>query len=162
MVVNKKGGNKTKKQKKVSSDVEDRKLVLKNTMDLQEYAQITKIFGNGRFEANCFDGKIRLSHARGSLKKKKMFVKAGDIVIVSLREFQDAKSDIIYVYNQKEVRVLKKMGEIPNTVSEDLIKETEETDIGFDFNYEEDEEDDDEKVKKEDFKKDFEANFEAI
>ena len=158
MVINKKGGNKTKKQKKVSSNVEDRKLVLKDVMDLQEYAQINKVYGNGRFEANCFDGKIRLAHARGNLKKKKVFVKAGDVVIISLREFEDAKSDIIYVYNQKEIRVLKKMGEIPNTISEDLLKEAEETDIGVEFKYDEDSEDE----KKEDVKENFEDIFEAI
>jgi translation initiation factor 1A len=157
MVINKKGGNKTKKQKKNPVNNEERKLVLKDEMDLQEYAQINKLFGNGRFEANCFDGKIRLAHARGNLKKKKVFVKAGDVVIVSLREFEDAKCDVIYVYKPKEIRELKKMGEIPQTITEDLVVETEDKDIGIDFD-EEDEEDE----KKEDFKENFEENFEAI
>ena len=160
MVVNKKGGNKAKKQKKNPVNEDERKLVLKDDMNFQEYAQINKLFGNGRFEANCFDGKIRLAHARGNLKKKKIFVKAGDVVIVSLREFEDAKCDVIYVYKPKEIRELKKMGEIPQTITEDLLKETEETDIGFDFNYEG--EDDDIEEKKEDFKENFEENFEAI
>jgi len=160
MVVNKKGGNKTKKQKKNPVNEDERKLVLKDDMNFQEYAQINKLFGNGRFEANCFDGKIRLAHARGNLKKKKIFVKAGDVVIISLREFEDAKCDVIYVYKPKEIRELKKMGEIPQTITEDLLKETEETDIGFDFNYEG--EDDDIEEKKEDFKENFEEHFEAI
>jgi translation initiation factor 1A len=160
MVVNKKGGNKTKKQKKNPVNEDERKLVLKDDMNFQEYAQINKLFGNGRFEANCFDGKIRLAHARGNLKKKKIFVKASDVVIVSLREFEDAKCDVIYVYKPKEIRELKKMGEIPQTITEDLLKETEETDIGFDFNYEG--EDDDIEEKKEDFKENFEEHFEAI
>jgi translation initiation factor 1A len=157
MVVNKKGGNKTKKQKKNPVNQVERKLELKDEMDLQEYAQINKPFGNGRFEANCFDGKIRLAHARGNLKKKKIFVKAGDVVIISLREFEDAKCDIIYVYNSKEIKQLKKIGEIPNTITENMDEETEEKDIGFDFA-----EEDDEEEKKEDFKENFEENFEAI
>lgn len=37
---------------------------------LQEYAQVTKMLGNGRLEAMCFDGVKRLCHIRGKLRKK--------------------------------------------------------------------------------------------
>ena len=49
MVVNKKGGNKTKKQKKVTDSKEDRPLVLKDIEQMQEYAQILKAFGNALY-----------------------------------------------------------------------------------------------------------------
>lgn len=35
-----------------------------------EYAQVTKMLGNGRLEALCFDGEKRLAHIRGKLRKK--------------------------------------------------------------------------------------------
>lgn len=38
--------------------------------DGQEYAQVTKMLGNGRLEAMCFDGVKRLCHIRGKLRKK--------------------------------------------------------------------------------------------
>lgn len=38
--------------------------------DGQEYAQVVKMLGNGRLEAKCFDGPIRLAHIRGKLRKK--------------------------------------------------------------------------------------------
>lgn len=38
--------------------------------DGQEYAQVVKMLGNGRLEANCFDGTSRLCHIRGKLRKK--------------------------------------------------------------------------------------------
>jgi len=158
MVVNKKGGNKAKKQKKHPVNNDERKLVLKDEMNFQEYAQINKLWGNGRFEANCFDGKIRLAHARGNLKKKKIFVKTGDVVIISLREFEDAKCDVIYVYKLKEIKELKKLGEIPQTITEEV--EEEEKDIGVDFNG--DDEEGDEEEKKEEFKIDSEDSFNAI
>ncbi len=162
MVVNKKGGNKTKKQKKTGNDESDRPLVFKNVLDLQEYGQVLKALGNGRFEVNCFDGRTRLAHARGSLKKKKIFIKVGDVVLMSLREFEDAKCDILYQYKPKEVSTLKKMGEIPNIVIEDVAAgPVEETDIGFDIE-DEDEESLEEIKRKEEFKKDFELNFETI
>ena len=157
------GGNKAKKQKKPSDNVVERELVFKDITQFQEYAQVTKTLGNKRFELTCFDGKTRLGHARGSLKKKKVFVKLGDVVLVSLREFEDAKCDILDVYTQKEVKSLKSYGEIPNTVRDDLVENTVEEDIGFDFdNGEEEDIDEEEQKKKEDFKKDFELNFESI
>jgi translation initiation factor 1A len=35
-----------------------------------EYAQVTKMLGNGRLEAQCFDGEKRLAHIRGKMRKK--------------------------------------------------------------------------------------------
>lgn len=37
---------------------------------LIEYAQVTKMLGNGRVEAQCFDGEKRLAHIRGKMRKK--------------------------------------------------------------------------------------------
>ena len=37
---------------------------------IAEYAQVTKMLGNGRLEATCFDGTKRLCHIRGKLRKK--------------------------------------------------------------------------------------------
>ena len=36
----------------------------------KEYAQVSKMLGNGRLEALCFDGPKRLCHIRGKLRKK--------------------------------------------------------------------------------------------
>ena len=35
--------------------------------------QVTKMLGNGRLEAMCFDGVKRLCHIRGKLRKKVKF-----------------------------------------------------------------------------------------
>lgn len=133
MPVNKKGGNKSKKQKNSTINPIERKLEFKDTDDNQEYAQIKKALGNSRFEAHFFDGKIRLAHAPRSLKKTKCFVKVGDVVIVSLRTFQDTKCDILYIYNAKEIKQLKKLEEIPMDVSEDINNEGVEIETGIDF-----------------------------
>ena len=77
MVV-KKGGNKAKKQKKIKPEQTERTLEFKDVLDFQEYAQVLKVYGNNRYEASCVDGKTRLAHSRGNLKKKKVFVKHDD------------------------------------------------------------------------------------
>lgn len=131
MPVNKKGGNKSKKQKNSTIDPVQRILEFKNTEEFQEYAQIKKALGNSRFEAYFFDGKTRIAHCGKGLKRNKMFVKVGNLVIVSLRTFQDLKCDILYIYNSDEVKQLKKLGEIPLDVSEDLLKEEIESTVDF-------------------------------
>jgi translation initiation factor 1A len=45
------------------------------------------MLGNGRLEAYCIDGKSRQCHIRGKMRKK-VWVAAGDIILISLREYQ--------------------------------------------------------------------------
>src|ERR1700721_1126482 len=85
-----------------------------------EYAQVTKMLGNGRLEAQCFDGEKRLAHIRGKLRKK-VWINQGDIILLSLRDFQDAKGDVILKYTADEARNLRAYGELPETLK---IKET--------------------------------------
>ena len=95
--------------------------------------------------------------------RKKQWVKQGDVILVSLREYEDAKCDIIYLYKPKEVKNLKIYGEIPDTVkvNEDIVDKEDEQDIGIDFE-EKDPDEEIEEKKKDEFKKDFELNFDAI
>lgn len=104
----------------------------------QEYAQVTKMLGNGRLEAQCFDGTKRLAHIRGKMRKK-VWINQGDIILLSLREYQDEKADVIQKYTADEARNLKAYGELPDTAK---INETdtfgpEEDDIDFDFDIDE-------------------------
>ena len=44
-----------------------------------------------------------------------MWINQGDIILVGLRDYQDAKADVILKYNPDEARNLKAYGEIPET-----------------------------------------------
>merc|ERR1712210_223903 len=83
--------------------------------DGQEYGQVQRMLGNGRCEVQCFDNVKRLCHIRGKMRKK-VWVNQGDIVLVSLRDYQDEKGDIIVKYTSDEARSLKAYGELPDTV----------------------------------------------
>lgn len=84
--------------------------------DGTEYAQIVKMLGAGRVDAKCFsDGVVRQCTICGRMRKK-VWISVGDIVLVSLRDFQDHKGDIVHKYAPDESRQLKAMGEIPNTI----------------------------------------------
>merc|ERR1719320_94516 len=42
----------------------------------------------------CFDGVKRLCHIRGKLRKKG-WINQSDIVLIGLRDYQDAKADVL-------------------------------------------------------------------
>lgn len=103
-------GGKNRRRGKHQNYSTKRELVLKE--EDQQYAQITKMLGNGRVEASCFDGKKRIAHIRGKLRKK-VWMQQGDIILVALRDFQDNQCDVVHKYNSDEARTLVSMGELP-------------------------------------------------
>lgn len=131
-------GGKHQKRKK-SEGAEKRELEFKDAG--QEYGQVVRSLGDGRFECYCYDGKTRLGIIRRKLWKR-VWVTAGDIVLVSLREFQDDKGDIIHKYSAEEARKLKQYDELPETArinqaAVDIAMDDENAlmdgDIGIDF-----------------------------
>ncbi|WAR08337.1 IF1AX-like protein [Mya arenaria] len=112
MPKNKGKGGKNRRRGKNENEKEKRELVFKE--DGQEYAQVSKMLGNGRLEAMCFDGVKRLCHIRGKLRKK-VWINSGDIILLGLRDYQDAKADVILKYTPDEARNLKTYGELPES-----------------------------------------------
>jgi len=88
------------------------------------------MLGNGRLEAMCFDGVKRLCHIRGKLRKK-VWINQSDIILIGLRDYQDAKADVILKYTADEARNLKSYGEFPESVK---INETVDFHGGDDNN----------------------------
>ena len=113
MPKNKGKGGKNRRRGKNENEGLKRELIFRE--DGQEYAQVTKMLGNGRLEAMCFDGVKRLCHIRGKLRKK-VWINQSDIILVGLRDYQDAKADVILKYSADEARNLKSYGEFPDTV----------------------------------------------
>jgi len=103
--------------------------------DGQEYAQVLRMLGNGRLEAQCFDGTKRLCHIRGKFRKK-VWINQGDIVLLGLRDFQDEKADVILRFSPEEARQLKALGELPESakINESAVgEEGSDEDIPYEF-----------------------------
>lgn len=128
------GGKNQRKKKK--TQVEDREVRFKE--ESEEYAQITKILGDGRFQCKCADGVDRIAHVRGKLRKR-TWLANGDIILVSIREFEPEKCDIVEKYKEKEVAKLKKQGEIPDSMVLPKSSEEDEKEIQSDIKFEEEE-----------------------
>ena len=109
------------------------------------------MLGNGRLEAMCFDGVKRLCHIRGKLRKKvkltvltfshykvplQVWINQSDIILVGLRDYQDAKADVIQKYSADEARNLKSYGEFPESIkineTVDFVGGDLDDDIEFD------------------------------
>ena len=113
---------KNKKRKKKPRPIEERPLPIKE--DGQEYAIVIKMLGNGRVSLKCMDGIDRLGKIRGKMRKR-VWIKVEDYLLISLRDFQDEKADIIMKLRENEIRRLKKLKEIPedndNNDNDDII-----------------------------------------
>jgi translation initiation factor 1A len=139
MPKNKGKGGKNRRRGKNENEGFKRELVLKE--EGQEYAQVTKMLGNGRLDASCFDGVRRLAHIRGKMRKK-VWVTQGDIILVSLRDFQDDQADVILKYHPDEARVLKAQGELPESArinEADRYGQENDEECNFEFDNEGDE-----------------------
>merc|ERR1711907_904922 len=138
MPKNKGKGGKNRRRGKNENE-EKRELIFKE--DGQDYAQVIRMLGNGRLDAQCIDGIKRLCHIRGKMRKK-VWVSTGDIILVGLRDFQDEKADVILKYNADEARNLKAYGELPENAKINESDPVEFGDDGDDVEFDFDEIDD--------------------
>ena len=134
MPKNKGKGGKNRRRGKNENELDKRELIFKE--DGQEYAQVVRMLGNGRLEAFCFDGTTRLAHIRGNMRRR-VWIRVGDILLISLRDYQDEKADVIHRYSDDESRILKANNEIPAHIRLDSVNDTmeapEDDNVDFDF-----------------------------
>lgn len=113
-----KGGKKKKRGKK--QDFGARKLEILRGED-QEYAKVLERKGGPVMSVRLLTGKTVNGIVRGSMRRR-AWMKAGDIVLISRRNFQDSKVDIVHVYPLEHTHDLVNLGEIPEsfTITEGL------------------------------------------
>lgn len=133
---NVKGGKKHKRNKNYAS--ENKSLRLKE--EGQEYAKVTRCKGNCRFDVECCDGKTRGAILCGTMRKRK-FINQGQLVLVSIREWQDDVCDIIDSYEESHAKRLKAEKEIPDSfrLGEDNPYDIDDDGIDFDMGIPDDE-----------------------
>ncbi len=109
---NLKGG---KNYKKGKSGGDDGPAFVERAED-QLYGRVIKNLGNCNMIVYCGDNKRRFCHIRGAIRKR-MWMNPGDIVLVSVRDFEKVEAgemergDIITKYDSKHYGKLKKLGD---------------------------------------------------
>jgi translation initiation factor 1A len=88
------------------------KRILTLKEDMQEYVLMTKMLGDRKIMVKLPDYSEKMAVIPGRFRKR-CWMKAGDILLASWREFQDDKLDIVHKYNDDEARQLAIYQEIP-------------------------------------------------
>jgi translation initiation factor 1A len=97
-------------KKKVLSEGELSQLVLPSTNDILGVA--IKLLGYDRVLVKCQDGHERLCRIRGKMKRR-VWIREGDIVLVSPWDFQtDKRGDLIWRYTKAQAETLRRKGYI--------------------------------------------------
>lgn len=101
MVLNKKGGSKSKNLARKHTIVRDKTLVVK-TSPLEHYGCIEKVFGGRLCSVVDVDGNRYKLHIRGKFKCN--IVSVGSIVLFGERDFASSKEDcdLLYVYEERD------------------------------------------------------------
>jgi translation initiation factor 1A len=106
-----------KKFKKIKHNLEAETKQVELAEEDQEYGLVTQLLGNGRTRITYIKDGIGhnvLGIICGRLRRKKKWVISGNIVIISLREFEREKVDIIHVYTEQDMNELKRKNVIDN------------------------------------------------
>ena len=126
-----KGGNKRRKGKKNPS--QNSKGIILADID-QQYAKILDRLGGNppKMKLKLINGNEILGTVRGKMRKR-VWLQRDDLVLVSNRDFQDDRVDIIGKYDSEQIRKLKKKGEIPTNFmdkeSENQFKDDDPFDV---------------------------------
>jgi translation initiation factor 1A len=97
-------------KKKVLSEGELSQLVLPSANDVLGVA--IKLLGYDRVLVKCQDGHERLCRIRGKMKRR-VWIREGDIVLVSPWDFQtDKRGDLIWRYTKAQAETLRRKGYI--------------------------------------------------
>ena len=110
MPKNTKGGNKAKSQKNSSGPKKNRDIPFPEEDDDSHIAVVTKVQGDGRYLCQIVDDcgiqpqvyPVNLSKGVKFRYAKGIIISIGTYILISIREFQKDKGDIIFVYNDSE------------------------------------------------------------
>tara|TARA_B100000989_G_scaffold297361_1_gene282950 strand:- start:767 stop:1312 length:546 start_codon:yes stop_codon:yes gene_type:complete len=138
-------GGKGYKKKKACSAEFDRKL-LELAEAGQSYALVTKMLGGCRVDCTLYGngaitsgkqssggggtGTNAIGVIRGAMRKK-VYINTSDVILVSVRDFEPGKVDVIHKYSNDEVRELIKLKEIPSNIHDSINSDGTGGEINF-------------------------------
>jgi translation initiation factor 1A len=127
------GGKGFKKGKKKKNNFrEEKELILKDPKENENYGLVKGAKGNGRFDIETPDGTVKLGVLAGK-HRKRMWINAGDIVLVGIWEFQEGKCSIIHKYSEEHVQKLVEKREILPNFQKDKFSHFSHDELEVDY-----------------------------
>lgn len=94
-----------KREKRVETSLdEEMKEVLPAEGEI--FGVVEEVLGKARLRVRCQDGKTRVCRIRGKLRGRRHWMKPGDLVLVSIWDFQPDKGDVTVKYNRAQTEWL--------------------------------------------------------
>lgn len=117
-----------KRHRKRSRYIDGQKRDLPFAEEGQEYAQVQSMLGNCRVDLLLASGDKALGLIRGKLRGGRCKIQKQMVILVSVRDFEPGKVDVLEKFEAPEVRRLVELGEIPASflVDGSLVKEDED------------------------------------
>jgi len=73
------------------------------------FARAESMLGANHISVRCADGVTRMGRIKGTIKKR-LWIREGDVLIITPWSFQDEKCDISYRYTRPQVEWLQRNG----------------------------------------------------
>ena len=122
------GGSGAKKSKNTTTHIRPKELLFRQ--ECEDYAIVLQLLGSSRLKVMCLTSQQeKIGIIRGNMRKK-VWIGKDDIILISNRDFEDNKCDVVHKYTPDEVKLLKKYNEI----KKDINKENENDDVCFEQN----------------------------
>ncbi|MHB8586276.1 MAG: translation initiation factor eIF-1A [Thermoplasmatota archaeon] len=75
----------------------------------------SQLLGGSRLNVTCEDGVTRMCRIPGKMKRR-MWIREGDLCIVSPWDFQPDKADVVWRYTKTQAQYLSRRGMVPKTI----------------------------------------------
>lgn len=128
------------RNKKSKSKFQSEKEVTYIMSEGEDYGYVQKLLGNCRVKILSNDGLESIGIIRGSLRKfnKRILIENGDIVVISKRDYQDNKVDIVHKFNNDQCQSLINDKIISNVIANLYTKKVDYKDLNNSNNNNED------------------------
>lgn len=99
-------------------------------LDYEEYGLAKKLLGNCRVLVLCNSGEELVGIIRGNMRKfnKRVLIDVGDILVVSKRDYQANKVDIVHKYSTEQCKTIINNKQISDSLINEYYKNIDKAD----------------------------------
>ncbi len=98
-----------------STEEDVSRIRLPNIKEAEMFGIADQLLGASKIKVMCEDGQSRVGRIPGKIKKR-MWIREGDLLIVSIWDFEPSKCDVRFRYTRTQAGNLSRKGKIPKNL----------------------------------------------